>query len=67
MTAAAPRRARRALRGLSTALIVSGSLLLVDAGATLLWQEPVSAVFAHYQQSELGGELDRLEKVEVAP
>jgi sortase A len=65
--AAAPRRGRRALRGLSTALIVSGSLLLADAGATLLWQEPVSAVFAHYQQNELGGELDRLEKVKPTP
>jgi sortase A len=64
---AAPRRGRRALRGLSTALIVSGTLLLADAGATLLWQEPVSAVFAHYQQSELGGELDRLEKVKPTP
>ena len=55
-------RRRRALRGLSTALIVSGALLLADAGATLLWQEPVSALYAHYQQGELVGELDRLER-----
>src|SRR3954452_22845871 len=66
-TTAAPNKTRRALHGLSTALIVSGSLLLVDAGATLLWQEPVSAVFAHYQQSELAGELDRLEKFKPTP
>ena len=65
--AATPRRSRRVLRGLSTALIVSGALLLADAGATLLWQEPVSAVFAHYQQGELSGELDRLEKVKPTP
>ena len=45
----------RALRGLSTALIVSGALLLADAGATLLWQEPVSALYARFQQGELAG------------
>src|SRR4051794_23758993 len=65
--AATQSRTRSALHGLSTALIVSGSLLLIDAGATLLWQEPVSAVFAHYQQSELSGELDRLEKIKPTP
>ena len=69
MTAAPPkmRRGHAALRGLSTALIVSGSLLLTDAGATLLWQEPVSALFAHYQQNELSGELNRLERVKPSP
>src|SRR3954447_7463762 len=70
MTAhATPRRSRgrSALRGLSTALIVSGSLLLVDAGATLLWEEPLSSLYAHRQQSELGGELDRLEKFKPPP
>jgi sortase A len=67
--AAAPRRTRgrSALRGLSTALIVSGSLLLVDAGATLLWEEPLSSLYAHYQQNELGGELDRLEAIKPTP
>lgn len=51
---------RQALRALSTVLIVAGVLLLVDAGLTLVWQEPVSAYLAHRQQDRLSGELDRL-------
>jgi sortase A len=68
-TAPAPtrRRARAALRGLSTVLIVSGSLLLADAGATLLWQEPVSALYSHYQQSDLSNQLDTLDRIPPTP
>ena len=40
---------RRALRALSTVLIVAGALLLADAALTLLWQEPVSAVYGRIQ------------------
>jgi sortase A len=58
---------RTALRALSTALIICGSLLLADAGATLLWQEPVSALYARLQQGELQGQLDRLERVRPTP
>src|SRR3954470_21131658 len=65
--AASKRRGRAALRGLSTALIVSGSLLLADAGATLLWQEPVSAVYAHREQGALEHELDQLDKAGPTP
>ena len=36
-------RRRRALRDISSVLILSGLLLLADAGVTLLWQEPVTA------------------------
>ena len=60
-------RGRAALRGLSTALIVSGTLLLADAAATLVWQEPVSSLYAHFQQSELSGELDQLEQAPLPP
>ena len=49
------RRVRAALRALSTVLIVSGTLLLADAGATLLWQEPVSAVYAALPAGRAGG------------
>jgi sortase A len=67
--AAAPtrRRGRAVLRGLSTALIVSGSLLLADAGATLLWQEPVSSLYSHYQQSDLSNQLDTLDRIPPTP
>src|SRR3954454_13711986 len=60
-------RGRSALRGLSTALIVCGSLLLIDAGATLLWEEPLSSLYAHYQQQDRSGEPDRLEQAKPSP
>lgn len=61
------RRMRSALRAFSTALIICGTLLLADAGATLLWQEPVSALYARFQQGELQGQFDRLESVKPTP
>jgi sortase A len=60
-------RVRSALRLLSTLLIVSGSLLLADAGATLVWEEPVSSLYARFQQSDLQGQLDRLDRVKPTP
>jgi sortase A len=64
-----PRRGglRRALHGLSSVLIVSGLLLLVDAGLTVLWQEPLSALYAQRQQDKLGGQLDDLRSVQPTP
>lgn len=53
-------RLRRALRALSTVLIVSGVLLLADAGLTVTWQEPLSAVYGLLQQDKLSGRLDAL-------
>jgi sortase A len=44
---------RAALRFLASVLMVSGVLLIGDAAATLLWQEPVSAFMAERQQSKL--------------
>lgn len=58
---------RRVLRLLSTVLLVAGALLLVDAGVTLAWQEPVSALYARFNQDALAGDLDRLERVEPTP
>jgi sortase A len=58
---------RRALRALSTLLIVAGALVLADGVATLVWQEPVTAVYARVQQEHLGDELEALERAEPAP
>jgi len=55
---------RRGLRSLSTVLIVVGALLLADAAATLLWQEPLSALYGRVQQDKLD---DRLSAIERAP
>jgi sortase A len=52
---------RQALRALSTVLIISGALMLSDAGLTLAWQEPVSALYAQLVQGRLGDDLRRLE------
>jgi len=44
---------RSVLRFVASVLIVSGALMLSDAGATLLWQEPVSWLVAEREQGEL--------------
>ena len=41
------------LRFVASVMMVSGTLLIADAGVTLLWQEPVSAVVASRHQHEL--------------
>jgi sortase A len=44
---------RAILRFVASVLMVSGILLIGDAGATLLWQEPVSWWLVKHQQHEL--------------
>lgn len=51
---------RGALRALSTVMIVAGVLLLADAGLTVTWQEPLSAIYGKLQQDTLSGRLDTL-------
>jgi sortase A len=58
---------RRALHGLSSVLIVSGILLLLDAGLTVVWQEPLSALYAQRQQGHLKKELAKLDQAEPTP
>lgn len=58
---------RRPLRALSTVLIVAGVLLLADAGITLVWQEPVSALMAKVQQGKLSDKLDQIEQQAPTP
>jgi len=55
-------RTRRALRALSSVLIISGVLMLADAGLTLAWQEPVSGVYSWIVQDRLDGDLRELER-----
>jgi sortase A len=44
---------RAVLRFVASVMMVSGTLLIADAGITLLWQEPVSAFVANREQGEL--------------
>jgi sortase A len=60
-------RGRRGLRALSTALIAIGVLVLLDAGVTLLWQEPLSALYATLEQDHLRGALRDVERAQDSP
>jgi len=44
---------RAVLRFVASVMMVSGGLLITDAGVTLLWQEPVSAFVAQREQAAL--------------
>src|SRR3954452_4626170 len=57
---------RRALRGLSTVLIVAGTLLVLDAVLTVVWQDPLSAIYARETQTSLGDDLRALEAQPLA-
>jgi sortase A len=65
-TTRSPRRrgrtSRRAWRALSIALIAVGALALLDAGVTLVWQEPFSALYAKFRQDHLSGTLRAAER-----
>jgi sortase A len=65
--AARPPRRRRALRILSTVLIVVGALVLADATITLLWREPLSSLYAHQRQGSLEHKLERIERQRLTP
>ena len=56
--AMAPRRLgglplRRLVRDISSVLMISGLLLVIDAGVTLIWQEPVTAVIGLIQRANI--------------
>ncbi len=55
------------MRRLATVLIAAGALLLADGAATLLWQEPVSSLYARLQQGRLDDQLAALEKAGPTP
>lgn len=48
---------RSVLRFVAAVMATSGVLLLADAGLTLVWQEPISALLAGRQQAALADEL----------
>lgn len=57
----------RGVRALAVAMIALGVLLLIDAGVTLVWQEPISALYALLRQDRLGGELRGVERLAPTP
>lgn len=61
------RRSRLAVRALSVVLIVVGALALIDAGVTLVWEEPISALYAKLRQDHLSGALAKVEQTAPTP
>ena len=59
--------ARTLLRQLSTILILAGLMLLADVGLTLVWQEPVSALYAQWRQDALADDLEELTEPDLSP
>jgi sortase A len=51
----------RLTRIVSIMLITAGVVVLVDAGLTLVWQEPLSAAYGSIKQGQAEDELDELE------
>jgi sortase A len=60
-------RSSRAARALAVALIAVGALALADALVTLVWQEPISALYASIRQSDLGSSLRNAERAAPSP
>jgi sortase A len=61
------RRGPRMPTVLAALLILAGLLLLADAGVTLVWQEPISALYAQLKQESLGGDLRALDRAAPTP
>jgi sortase A len=55
-------RVRRGVSALALALIAAGMLALADGVVTLVWQEPISAVYAKLRQDDLRSRLAREER-----
>ena len=62
-----PGSMRRTLRVLSTVLLVVGALVIVDGALTLLWEEPLSSLYARSQQRNLDDRLAELERAGPSP
>ena len=57
----------RVLRVAAVALILAGALALLDAVVTLVWQEPITALYALLEQDHLNGELRKVERAVPTP
>src|SRR5207249_3610664 len=55
------------VRVFAVALIAAGTLALADAVVTLVWQEPISALYAKLRQDDLSSALARVERQPPTP
>jgi sortase A len=58
---------RRLVRDISSVLIISGVVLVADAAATLVWQEPVTAVIGLIQRSQIDKQYLSLQTAPLTP
>jgi sortase A len=58
---------RRGPRVLAYVLIALGAIALADAGVTLVWQEPFTALYAKFRQDHLSGALHAMERAQPTP
>jgi sortase A len=58
---------QRAIRIVSIMLITAGIVVLADAGLTLVWQEPFSAAYGSFKQSQAADQLNELESQYPTP
>jgi sortase A len=56
------RRRRPSLRLISTILLLLGVALVSDVAATLIWEEPLSSIWARWQQDGLAGQVAKVER-----
>ena len=61
-----PRRGSR-IRTASTILLLLGIAVLSDVAGTLIWQEPLSSIWARIQQDSLAGQVARIENSAPTP
>jgi sortase A len=57
----------RTVRAAARLLMVVGVLLLADAGVTLVWQEPFSAIYATIKQHDLSNSLNAIDRAQPVP
>lgn len=57
-------RSARLVHALAVTMIALGALVLIDAGVTLVWQEPLTALLASLRQSHLRGDLRTVERAQ---
>ncbi len=62
-----PPRGRRVAKLLAYLMILAGTLAVLDAGVTLVWQEPISALYAKLRQDHLSGALRQIERAAPSP
>jgi sortase A len=58
---------RRLIRDISSVLIISGLLLVIDAGVTIIWQEPVTAVVAMIKRNQIDKRLLSYHSAPLSP